>query len=199
VTGFQAGGGVMMQLTYSGPDTLGTELFVRSTSSAKPSFDTAPGGWTVQLFRIPAETQTTPLGLAQGNLVGESAQVPVVSFNSADDFRRYVPACPDSNYAWRFYGKIRVAAIGEYTFCTTSDDGSLLYVDLTPNDKRLTYTLLIDNDGLHGARQYCKAVTLAGGIYQTKASFPLFSIVLVSLSSVNAAFLFMDKCGACVV
>ena len=113
----------MVELTYSGPDTLGAELFVRSTNSAKPSFDTSPGGWTVQLFRVPGGTQTTPLAYSQGDMVGESALVPVVSFDSANDFRRYVPGCPESYYAWRFYGSVRISIGGDYTFCTTSDDG----------------------------------------------------------------------------
>ncbi len=62
-------------------------------------------------------------------------QVPVVSFDSLGDFRHFVPACPDANYAWRLYGKLEVAEAGVYTLCSTSDDGSMLYADLTPDDK----------------------------------------------------------------
>ena len=157
----------MVQFTYFGPDTTGTELFVRSTSSAVPSFDTVQGGWTLQLFQIPSGSQTTPLVFA--TQIGQSTLVPVVQFGAANDFRRYVPQCPDTYYAWRFYGVVSITISGDYTFCTTSDDGSLFYIDLDPNDKALRYTLLIDNDGLHGAQQSCRTTTLTAGTYQTKA------------------------------
>ena len=61
--------------------------------------------------------------------------MPTVNFNSLSDFRRYISACPDANYAWRFYGKLEIISAGTYSLCTTSDDGSLLYADLNLADK----------------------------------------------------------------
>jgi hypothetical protein len=108
------------------------------------------------MFTVPSGTSTVPLVFppTRGTAIGSTAVgVPVVAFTSASDFRQYVSACPDANYAWRFYGKLRIATAGDYTLCTTSDDGSLLYMDLTPNGAGLHFSLLTDDDGLHGNQQ----------------------------------------------
>ena len=43
--------------------------------------------------------------------------------------RGWIPATPAAKYAWQIYGKITVKTRGTYTFCSTSDDGSLVYVN----------------------------------------------------------------------
>ena len=48
---------------------------------------------------------------------------------------RYVSGVPSVYFAWRFYGLINVVTAGAYNLCITSDDGSMLYMDLTPGDK----------------------------------------------------------------
>ncbi len=95
------------------------------------------------------------------------------AFCSGREFRVYISQCPDQYFGWRVYGKVKVTGAGDYTFCTTSDDGSLFYMDLSPSPK-VSYTLLIDNDGLHGPRQYCKTVTLDSGSYDVKVCLPIF-------------------------
>ena len=47
-----------------------------------------------------------------------------------------------TTFAFNFTGFINVPSDGQYTFYTTSDDGSNLYID---------NVLVVDNDGLHGA------------------------------------------------
>lgn len=89
---------------------------------------------------------------------------------SGGDLRVYVPKCPDQYFGWRIYGVVKITSPGDYTFCTSSDDGSLLYMDTTPSDTTLSYSLLIDNDGLHGNRQYCRAVKLSTAAYKIKVS-----------------------------
>jgi hypothetical protein len=96
----------------------------------------------------------------------------VAMLDSGGDFRVYISQCPNQYFGWRVYGTVKVTGAGDYTFCTTSDDGSLFYMDLSPS-LRVSYTLLIDNDGLHGPRQYCKAVTLAAGSYNVKVCTPI--------------------------
>jgi hypothetical protein len=166
----------MMRLTYKGPDTLDAALFLRSTSSAIPpgaADADARAGWRLQLFRTAPGGEATPLSFPTENFVGESVGVPAVGFRTLADFRRFVPACPDANYAWRLYGKVEVEDAGDYTLCTTSDDGSLLYMDLKPGRAGApVYTLLIDNDGLHGDRQACRTLPLAAGEYATKVRRP---------------------------
>jgi uncharacterized protein (DUF1684 family) len=52
------------------------------------------------------------------------------------------PRIIQDNYAFKFSGFINVPEDGIYTFYTTSDDGSQLYIG---------NTLVVNNDGLHGA------------------------------------------------
>ncbi len=64
----------------------------------------------------------------------------------------------DDRFALRFTGNIQVPKTGRYTFATSSDDGSRLYV----GDQ-----LVVNNDGLHGMRKQ------AGNIELTAGSHPL--------------------------
>ena len=142
--------------------------FLRSEDSTQPADDDSKHGWSMQLFAVPAGPTLTPLAFSTLQLIGASAAVPIISFGSGADFRLFVAKCPDVNFAWRFYGRAAIAVAGDYTFCMTSDDGSLLYMDLTPGDD-LNLPLLIDNDGLHGGQQLCRTLALTSGTYQTKA------------------------------
>ncbi len=67
-----------------------------------------------------------------------------------------------SNYAIRFSGMVEIGEDGEYTFGTTSDDGSALYVD---GDK------VVDNDGLHGMEQKAGTITLTAGMHPIVVTF----------------------------
>jgi alpha-L-fucosidase len=60
----------------------------------------------------------------------------------------------DTAFALRYRGYIRVDHSGVYTFTLTSDDGSRLWI---------ADTLLIDNDGLHGAKPVSAPVALEAG------------------------------------
>ncbi|MFN6947274.1 MAG: PA14 domain-containing protein, partial [Cytophagaceae bacterium] len=58
------------------------------------------------------------------------------------------------HFAFRFTGYIDVPADGEYTFFTNSDDGSKLYIGTTT---------VVDNDGLHAAREVSGKIGLKKG------------------------------------
>jgi len=58
----------------------------------------------------------------------------------------------DKHFAARFTGYLEITLEGTYMFQTTSDDGSMMYID---------GTLVVDNDGCHGVR------TRSGEIYLT--------------------------------
>lgn len=68
----------------------------------------------------------------------------------------------DSRFGFRWTGFIEVLNDGDYTFHLTSDDGSRL----TVND-----TLVIDNDGLHAAREKSGTITLAQGRHAVDIQF----------------------------
>jgi uncharacterized repeat protein (TIGR03806 family) len=83
------------------------------------------------------------------------ALTPVAS-GVASGFDLYVRQ-RDDDFALRFRGYLEVEAAGSYTFYTSSDDGSQLFID---------GGLVVDNDGLHPLREASGAVTLTAGYHQ---------------------------------
>ena len=65
-------------------------------------------------------------------------------------------------FASRHTGYLHVETAGSYTFYLSSDDGSKLWVD---------GFLVIDNDGLHGMREYSAVRTLAAGDHAVRVDF----------------------------
>ncbi len=140
--GFQCGGGVGQELTYSGPDTGGSKVFMRSgaaytASATAPKYaaqcnpaNLAAGSqeFTLCMFRSEVGLSATPkVGLADTGLnrlyyVGQ-AQIPQVNFRDLGTLRSYVALTPDANYVWAIYGRLKIATEGSYTLCITSDDG----------------------------------------------------------------------------
>ncbi len=140
--GFQAGGGVGMELRYAGPDTGGQKAFVRSgalpamkesSSLYYPKCDPAAGldsadGLTLCMFRSVVDLVRIPsfssadTGRNRLYFVGKT-KMPSVDVRSLEQFRNYVPQTPDANYAWAIYGAVQIGVAGSYTMCITSDDG----------------------------------------------------------------------------
>ena len=144
--GFQAGGGVGMELKYAGPDTRGRKVFMRSdalpamresSSQYYPKCDPTVGsagdsGLTLCMFRSVGDLARIP-SLASADqgwnrlyFVGK-AKIPSIDFWSLEHFRRSLPQTPDANYAWAMYGTLQIGAAGSYTMCITSDDGSVSF------------------------------------------------------------------------
>ena len=157
-----------MHFTYAGPDTGNQNIPVPSVDSHVPPSDAAlSNGWTMQVFAVPKGTAETPTSFLNSDLVGTNDPLPVVCLGSDADVRSYVAGTP-TYYAMRFYGNITITTGGAYNFCTVSDDGSLFYIaGLSPSDPK-RYTLLIDNDGIHGGIRVCATVQLASGVYAMK-------------------------------
>lgn len=68
----------------------------------------------------------------------------------------------EDDYGFRFRGAIDVPASGRYTFYTTSDDGSMLYID---------GALVVDNRGQHGPTEAEGEVTLTAGGHALEVTF----------------------------
>ena len=64
------------------------------------------------------------------------------------------PRMRDSDFGFRFSGFVEILEHGEYTFYTSSDDGSQLYIGST---------LVVDNDGLHSNRKRSGTIRLQAG------------------------------------
>jgi uncharacterized protein (DUF1800 family) len=72
------------------------------------------------------------------------------------------PRLRDDQYGFRFDAYIDIPEYGFYQFCTRSDDGSRLYI----GDR-----LVVDNDGLHSARERCGRIGLDRGRHALKVTF----------------------------
>ena len=66
------------------------------------------------------------------------------------------------SYLMRWRGTFTADSEGFYAFSTTSDDGSMLYVD---------GEIIVDNDGLHGAQTREGAITLTQGDHAIVITF----------------------------
>ncbi|MDH7445529.1 carbohydrate-binding protein [Aquimarina sp. 2201CG14-23] len=71
-------------------------------------------------------------------------------------------AASADNFGLSFNGYIYIQNEGSYTFYTTSDDGSSLWIDGTK---------VVDNDGLHAAREESGTVCLEAGYHKIEVQF----------------------------
>ena len=141
------------------------------------------GGWRVELFHTPM-LSSTPMAFRNLTMVATGLVNHIdMDSNIASAWSAFPRAAslrflggarqiPTDGVAWRFLGRIRIRAAGEYTFCTESDDGSLLYLDLNPirGEAEAQYSLLVDNDGLHSSLQRCQSAPLQPGDYHAKVA-----------------------------
>lgn len=143
-------------LSSSGGWSNGDTIFIDNVqfSAVNPSctnvldyefYDGTPAGNTVD--NIPT---TGALGSGQiGNFNVNTLQ------NTVD------PGDADS-FAIRYTGYIQIATAGSYTFFTTSDDGSKLFIDGTQ---------IVNNDGDHGAQERQGTVSLTSGLHEIQILF----------------------------
>jgi hypothetical protein len=140
-------------------------------------------GWRLEFYRANPGASSTPLVFSDSNLLAVGEGVHHVDFDSSSPSWSNLPRAaglkflggsrqlPEANFAWRYTGRVRINIGGQYTFCTESDDGSLLYMDLSPvqpGGPPISYTLIVDNDGLHSRQQKCATVQLGPGDHHTK-------------------------------
>lgn len=74
----------------------------------------------------------------------------------------------DDQFAFLWEGFLFVPADGLYTFETSSDDGSKLYIDTLYNDSAVA---LVNNDGLHAVLTKSDTISLTRGYHRIAASF----------------------------
>ncbi len=71
----------------------------------------------------------------------------------------------DNFYSWEFKGYFRAPADGTYTFGTTSDDASHLWIGETAVSGFTTGNALVNNGGLHGYRYAQGSIYLLANVY----------------------------------
>lgn len=108
-------------------------------------YDVVPSGATVN---------NIPTTGALGNGVYTSFDVDALQ-NQED------PGDTDS-FSIRYSGFIEIATAGSYTFYTSSDDGSKLYINGTQ---------VVNNDGNHGIQERSGILTLASGLHEIEVLF----------------------------
>ena len=69
---------------------------------------------------------------------------------------------PHEKFVLRFEGYIAIPQAGEYTFSTSSNDGSKLFID---------DHLVVNNDGEHGTRQLSGSVQLPPGLHRIRVEY----------------------------
>ncbi len=72
------------------------------------------------------------------------------------------PRLQDDNFAFRYNATLTITTEGDYTFYTTSDDGSSLSID---------GALIVDNDGAHGNQERSGTINLTPGTYDLVVEF----------------------------
>jgi len=68
----------------------------------------------------------------------------------------------DNDFGFRYFAQLEVPKTGEYKFFLTSDDGSQLIID---------DSIIIDNDGLHGAITHSALTQLNAGLHRIEVVF----------------------------
>ena len=115
------------------------EILGCSGSLTYEFYDSAPSGNTVD--NIP-----TSGALATGT----------VSDFDIDALQALVDPGDSERFSIRYTGSIYISVSASYTFYTSSDDGSKLYINGTE---------VVDNDGLHGVRERSGSILLNPGFY----------------------------------
>ena len=108
---------------------------------------------TSRLESMPSVAEMTPSAVTHTTTI----DYPTLAAFEAD-----VPSIQGHHVAVVWTGHIKITKAGHYTFSTTSDDGSHLWID---------GIRVVDNGGLHPAREATGVVALAAGTYPFKADF----------------------------
>ncbi|MEM7392136.1 MAG: PA14 domain-containing protein, partial [Verrucomicrobiota bacterium] len=120
----------------------------------------APAGFTVSVYdNLTGETNLNPIAnhLAQTPDGMHDFNHPIFDFNTFPDFQNAYPTLTDGDQftiLWEGGMDLTRAPTGTYTFGTASDDGSVVYIDLTGDgDYDDPGELVVDNNGNHGRRE----------------------------------------------
>jgi hypothetical protein len=164
---------------YSGPDTKGAveiikavhnEALEHTAVSEEEEVEYVPGWWGGYYFigqymspviATGASGPVVDVATLQPNVTGISEDV---NFNSADAWYAVSDRMPRplANFAAKWIGNIEIMTAGLYSFSTTSDDGSRLWIN---------NQMVVDNGGFHGAQKRSNSLHLTPGFHSIVADF----------------------------
>lgn len=139
----QGGGPTRFHLKYSGPDTYGNMVYIRSESGKPKSLpERSPSSnFKMRMYESSKPLRRIP-SFDSVKLIGSTDGIPVINFrNGGRDFKNVISALPSRDYVWQIFGGSEIELAGRYLFCLTSNDGSRLFIDKW---------IAVNNDGLHG-------------------------------------------------
>jgi len=158
VSYLQGYGGQNLQVSYAGP-SLGKQLL--PASALKRVSGPASN------LRVPENPANAVAGLDYKYYEGYWNALPTFSALTPAKTGTVTspvltPALRDDGYAFQYTGYVTVPTDGQYTFYTTSDDGSKLYIGSQ---------LVVDNDGLHGDVEQAGTIGLQAGTHAVTITF----------------------------
>jgi len=140
--------------------------------TAKPTF--ANVGLIAKAFdNIQGDGYIIPISVLQGETPdGEYLFTGTISYGNYGEMAADYPALTDGNVLSLMWEGVFTAEAATYTFGTTSDDGSVLYLDLDGDGEfGAANEMIVDNRGLHGMRERTGEVTLDAGEYPIAIGF----------------------------
>jgi len=146
---FGSGGTYTLDLRVDTTGGSGSTVRNVAVETARPADDPGPGseGLTYRYYEADDEFTSLPdFGTLSPDRTGTTETVELKSHRP-------------SNYAFNYTGYVEVPSKDTYTFYTTSDDGSRLYIG---------DTLVVQNDGLHAARERSGEIELAAGKHRIR-------------------------------
>lgn len=117
--------------------------------------------------RLIVTTDGNPSGVNYEYFHGSYSQLPnftalaPVQTGTMTNFSLY-PRLQNDNFAFKYEACLSVPTAGNYSFYTSSDDGSKLYIGTTA---------VVNNDGLHGTIESSGAISLTAGVHPIEVQF----------------------------
>jgi regulation of enolase protein 1 (concanavalin A-like superfamily) len=149
--------------TYTAPASIMGSATVRATVGSL----SGTASVLVQIPRTPENPANALAGIAYKYFEGLWQAVP--NFDSMTPIKTGTLASIDTSprqvtdgYGFQYVGYVTVPATGTYTFYTSSDDGSTLYIG---------NTLVVNNDNTHGNQERSGQIVLAAGTHAFKVNY----------------------------
>tara|TARA_R110002096_G_scaffold387403_4_gene581585 strand:+ start:15828 stop:20795 length:4968 start_codon:yes stop_codon:yes gene_type:complete len=104
-----------------------------------------------------------PTGNTVDNISSTGAlSVGIIGTFNVNTLQNAVDPGDPNTFSIRYTGFINIDSAGTYTFFTTSDDGSKLFINGTE---------VVNNDGLHGNQERSGSIVLSGGFHSIRVLF----------------------------